>query len=295
MRCIGLLVGVVCVSSSVFAQVNKHFKVERGKSYNTITLNYTTSSGVCYVGPGESRDPLSVYSMRDIDDFNYSFDKNENDGTLEVNISLHEKNNESFSQSISNKVFAESKAEDNIWKVLLTEDMPYNLNMSYGIGMAYLDLAGLSIKNLYVKTGSADVNIDYLSSMPNVVKMDTMSIKVDLGNVAVRQINHANVQNIMAEVGFGNMLLDLAEPVDQPCKINASVGAGSLEILIPKDKIPIIIRVKQSMLCDVRLTKSFRELEKNVYSNMEVDDDSDNMLEFEVDVSFGSIIFKEKK
>jgi hypothetical protein len=131
--------------------------------------------------------------------------------------------------------------------------------------------------------------------MPNMVIMDTMSIKVDLGNVAVRQINHANVHNILAEVGFGNMLLDLAEPVEEPCKINASVGAGSLEILIPRDEIPIVIRVKKSMLCDVKLTRSFREIATNVYSNMEVDEDSDNMLEFDVDVSFGSIIFREKK
>ncbi len=295
MRRIGLLVGVVCITSTVFAQVSKHFRVEQGSSYNTITLNYTTSSGVCYLGQGESRDPLSVHSARDIDDFNHSFNKNEQDGVLEVNISLHEKNNETFSQSISNKMFAESKPEDNIWKVLLTEEVPYNLNLSYGIGTAYLDLAGLSVRNLFVKTGSADVNIDYLSSMPNVITMDTMSVKVDLGNVAVRQINLANVHNIMAEVGFGNMLLDLAEPLDEPCKVSASVGAGSLEIFIPKDKIPILIRVKQSMLCDVRLTKSFREIEDNVYTNMEIDQDSDNMLEFDVDVSFGSIIFKEKK
>ena len=49
------------------------------------------------------------------------------------------------------------------------------------------------------------------------------------------------------------------------------------------------------MLCDVKLTKSFRELEDNVFINMDIDEDSDNMLEFDVDVSFGSIIFKEKK
>lgn len=289
------MVGVVCVSSTVFAQVNKHFRIEQAKNYNSITLNYTTSSGVCYLGQGESQDPLGVYSVRDIDDFNHAFDKNEDDGNLEVSISLHEKNNETFSQSISNKMFADSKPEDNVWKVLLTEDVPYNLNLSYGIGAAYLDLAGLSIKNLYIKTGSADVNIDYLSSMPNMVDMDTMAIKVDLGNVAVRQINHANVHNILAEVGFGNMLLDLAEPLDKPCRIDASVGAGSLEILIPRNEVPIIIRVKKSMLCDVKLTKSFHEVEENVFVNMDIDEDSDNMLEFDVDVSFGSIVFKEKK
>ena len=290
-----MIIGMVCSSVIVFAQESKHFRVEQNHKYRSITFNYSASSGVCYLAQGDNQDAISVYSTRDIDEFNHSFDRSESGKDLMIDLSLDEKNNESFSQSISNKVFAKSKPEDNIWKVLLAEDIPYNLNLTYGIGTAYIDLAGLSVSNLKVKTGSADVNIDYLTSMPNSINMDTMAIKVDLGNVSVRQIYLANVSNIFAEVGFGNMLLDLAEPMDESCHVVASVGAGSLQILIPKSTKPIIIRVKQSMLCDVKLTKSFKETEENVFTNMEYDADATDILEFEVDVSFGTIIFKEKK
>ena len=290
-----MIIGMVCSSVIVLAQESKHFRVEQNHKYRSITFNYSASSGVCYLAQGDNQDAISVYSTRDIDEFNHSFDRSESGKDLIIDLSLDEKNNESFSQSISNKVFAKSKPEDNIWKVLLAEDIPYNLNLTYGIGTAYIDLAGLSVSNLKVKTGSADVNIDYLTSMPNSINMDTMAIKVDLGNVSVRQIYLANVSNIFAEVGFGNMLLDLAEPMDESCHVVASVGAGSLQILIPKSTKPIIIRVKQSMLCDVKLTKSFKETEENVFTNMEYDADATDILEFEVDVSFGTIIFKEKK
>ena len=292
---IGLVVGMVCSSVLVLAQESKHFRVEQNHNYHSITLNYSASSGVCYLAQGDEEDALSVFSTRDIDDFNHSFNLRDSRNSLIIDLSLDEKNNETFSQSISNKVFAKSKPEDNIWKVLLTEDIPYNLNLSYGIGTAFIDLAGLGVSNLKVKTGSADVNIGYLTSMPNSITMDTMTIKVDLGNVNVRQIYLANVRNISAEVGFGNMLLDLAEPMDESCYVQASVGAGSLEILIPKGKNPVVIRVKKSMLCDVKLTKSFKEIEENVFANMEFDPSDPNLLEFDVDVSFGSIIFKEKK
>jgi hypothetical protein len=292
---IGLLVGLVCSSLLSLAQESKHFRVEQNHKYHSITLNYSASAGVCYLAKGDNQDAVSVYSTRDIDEFNHSFNRHDSKNNLIVDLSLEEKNNETFSQSISNKVFAKSKPEDNIWKVILTEDIPYNLNLTYGIGTAFIDLAGLSVTNLKVKTGSADVNIDYLTSMPNSIAMDTMDIKVDLGNVNVRQIYLANVRNITAEIGFGNMLLDLAEPMDESCKVQASVGAGSLEILIPKDEIPVIIRVKKSMLCDVKLTKSFREIEENVFANMDIDDTDENLLEFEVDVSFGTITFKEKR
>jgi hypothetical protein len=292
---IGLLVGMVCSSFIVLAQESRHFRVEQNHKYRTITLNYSASSGVCYLARGEDNDALSVYSTRDIDEFNHSFYRQEFGDNLNIELSLDEKNNETFSQSISNKVFSKSKPEDNIWKIILAEDIPYNLNLSYGIGAAYIDLAGLSVNNLKVKTGSADVNIGYLTSMPNSINMDTMAIKVDLGNVSVRQIYLANVSYISAEVGFGNMLLDLAEPMDKPCRVKASVGAGTLEILIPKTGQPVIIRVKKSMLCDVKLTKSFKETDENVYTNMDIDADASDILEFEVDVSFGTIIFKEKR
>lgn len=287
--------GVLGSNSGILAQTVQHFRVEHDKKVKTVTLNYHTSSGICYLAQGETGEPVNVYSARDIDDFNHSFNKETADGKLEVNITLDEKNNESFSQSISNKMFSESKPEDNIWKVLLSEDVPYDLNLTYGIGTAYIDLGGMSVKNLVIKTGSADVNIGYLNAMPNNIHMETMNIKVDLGNVDARQIYLANVRNIEAEVGFGNMLLDLAEPMDEPCHIDASVGAGSLEILIPRNEIPVLVRVKPSLLCDVRFSRDFREIADNVFANMEISEDSDTMLEFNVDVSFGSITFKEIK
>ena len=292
---IGLLVGLVCSSLISLAQESKHFRVEQNHKYHSITLNYSASSGVCYLAQGDAEEAVSVYSIRDIDDFNHSFNRQELKNELIVDLSLEEKNNETFSQSISNKVFAKSKPEDNVWKVILAEDIVYNLNLSYGIGAAFIDLAGLSVSNLKVKTGSANVSIDYLTSMPNNITMDSMDIKVDLGNVNVRQIYLANVRNISAEIGFGNMLLDLAEPMDESCHVQASVGAGSLEVLIPRDRVPVVIRVKKSMLCDVKLTKSFTEIEENVFANMEFDPSDENLLEFDVDVSFGTIIFKEKK
>lgn len=299
MRCIGLkvvpiLIGILW-SMSGFAQEAKHFRVEHNKNFKSITLSYSTSSGICYLAQGESEDAISVYSSRDIDEFNHSFDKYHRGKDLNVNLSLQEKNNESFSQSISNKMFSTTKPEDNIWKVILVEDMPYNLNLTYGIGQAFIDLSGLSVSNLKVKTGSADVNIGYLTSMPNVIDMDTMAIKVDLGNVTVRQIDQANVRNIFAEVGFGNMLLDMSEPIKESCNVKASVGAGTLEILIPKDDTPILVKIKKSLLCDVKLTKSFTEKEDNIFVNQAYREKSDESIQFEVDVSFGSIVFKEKR
>lgn len=289
------MLGLVCLAGSSKAQVTKHFKIENNNRYKTVTLNYTSSSGACYVGPGESDEPIAVYSDRDIDDFNHSFDKSTYNNSLEINLSIEAKNRQTFSQSISSKVFRGEKPTDNTWKVFLTEDIPYNLNLNYGIGEAFIDLSDIKVNRFNVKTGSADVNIGYLTDMPNPIVMDTFNVKVDLGNVVVRKLYMARAENVKAEVGFGSMLLDLSEAPSVPSHVRASVGAGSMEILIPKSDCSVVVKIKDSMLCDVRLTKSFREISDNVYVNEEYDEDSDNQLSFDVDVSLGSITFKEKR
>ena len=287
--------GLVCLFGASTAQVQKHFKIEHNCNYKLVTLNYGSSSGVCYVSPSVSDEPIAVYSDRDIDEFNHSFDKATYDTELEINLSLEDKNKQTFSQSISSKVFNPERPEDNTWKVFLTEDIPYHLNFTFGVGEAYIDLSGLKIERFNIHTGSTNVNIGYLTNLPNPVVMDTFNIKVDLGNVIFRKLYMSQAENIRAEVGFGSMELDLSEPPTVQSHVKASVGAGSLEILIPKSDCSIIIKIKDSMLCDVHLTKSFREIRENVYVNEDYDINAINQLSFDVDVSLGSITFKEKR
>ncbi len=290
-----ILVVEVCLAGSVLAQEQKHFKIAPSSRYKTVTLNYGSSSGTCYLSPGKSDELLAVYSNRDIDEFNHSFNKSTFNNNLEVNLDLEDKNKQTFSQSISNKVFNTSDKESNVWKVVLNEEIPYNLNLAFGIGLAYIDLSGIRVHKFKVKTGSADVHISYLNDEPNLVSMDSFSIKVDLGNVEVQKLNMANARVVHAEVGFGTMQLDFDEAPTTSCSVNASVGAGTLEIIIPKNNCSVKIKIEDSMLCDVRLTKSFTEISENVFVNEAYTQDSSHPLTFAVDVSMGNIIFKEKR
>jgi len=277
------------------AQIQKHFWVENSPEFKSISFNFTSSSGTCYLGPGDSEDAVSVLSSRDIDDFNHSFTHDVHGKEMDVTLKLEEKNEESFSQSISSKMFSKPRSEESIWKVFLTDGSPVALDLTYGIGQAYIDLSGLSVTSLVVQTGSADVNIGYLSGMSNQVEMESFDVKVDLGNIDVKQLYMTRARNVHADIGFGDLVLDMTEGMDMPCHVTASVGAGSLEVLIPKAGTPVMIRIKKSLLCDVRLTKSFRELKKDVFVNMEYEPDVHDLLQFDVDVSLGNIVFKEKK
>lgn len=278
-----------------YAQVKKHFLVESSNECKKIVLNYSSSSGTCYLAPGANPDAVSVYSNRDIDNYNHSFDRNLENGINSVVVKLKDKNHETFSQSISSRMFTDVKSDEDLWKVYLSENVPYNLNLKYGIGDAFIDLSGLSVERLKVNTSSANINVAYLSGVPNQIVMDTLSLKVDLGSLEANQINLSKANTILADVGFGNALLDFTSDIYSPTFIRASVGAGNLIVSIPKESTPVIIRIRSSLLCNVKLSKSFHEIADNVYVNETYDANAQDLLSFNVDVSMGSIVFRENK
>ncbi len=286
----------ICSGLISYAQHSKYFAIENSGDFKKIVLDYSSTSGVCYVSPSTKPEALSVYGNRDIDDYNHSFDKNLEEKVLSIDLKIEDKTNENYSQSISDRMFKNEKEYNSgVWKIFLSDEKLYDLKMNFGVGDAYIDLSGLNIQNLTVNTGSADVNIGYLSGLSNQHTMDTFNVKVDLGSVQMRRLNLANAKVILAEVGFGDAYLDLSEKPSESSYIEASVGAGNLEVVVPRSGTGIKVIINSSMLCQVKLSKSFKENEPDVFINEFYEEGAENQLVFNVDVSLGTIQFKEKK
>ena len=292
-----LSVGVgVIIAFFSHAQVKKQFYIESNDSFEKLDIKFITKSGTCYIKPSQRDIPLSIYSNQDFDDYEHSFNKSIDNNICFVDLKLTDKNSDNLSRSISYQMFkTESTNNDKMWKVYLSQTTPYRLDFNYGIGDAYIDLSGLSIENLKVNSGNADVNIDYISTLGNQVEMDTFFVKVDLGSVDVRKMNLSNAKMVIADVGFGNLSFDYSDIPEVSSNINASVGAGNLFIRIPADNVPVIIKIHDSVLCRVQLSKNFREVSSNTYVNAAYTDNAKNLLSFNVDVALGSIVFKEVK
>jgi hypothetical protein len=210
-------------------------------------------------------------------------------------LNLEETQTEGISQTISTRFFGASDKPvgDKLWKMYLTDAKPYFLELNYGIGNANIDLSGLAIKNLKINTGSADVNVGYYSSLENQIDMDTFSVKVDLGSVNVKNLNMSRARYMMADVGFGNMTLDFRSKPLVSNKIKGSVGAGNLTILLPSNETPVLVKIKDSWLCSVKMPEEFKKVSANVYANAAYTKDIKNSLTFDLDVSMGNIIFKQ--
>jgi hypothetical protein len=280
---------------SASAQIKKQFTVETPEECQAVDLHLKAKTGNCFVRPSQNGDILNIYSNQDIDEYGHSFKKEVRDGTCYVKLALEQEGDKGVGQMISSQVFGgEEKVTDKLWKVYLTDSRPYNLDLAYGLGAANVDLSGLAIRKLKINTGSADVSVSYSSGLENKVEMDTFFVKVDVGSLSVKHLHLAKSKLVLVDVGFGNMYLDFSSKPLVNNHVVGSVGAGNLVIALPASDVPVLVKINESWLCSVSLSKSLQKIGENTFANAAYTANSADALTFDLDVSLGKIIFKEK-
>ncbi len=286
----------VMVAALVSGQIKKQFVIENPEKCEEVKLVLKANSGNCFIKPSHGNDLLTVYSNQDVDSYSQKFSKEIIGNVCYIKLGLEEVRSDGFSQTISTRVFGSgvSNSNDKFWKMYLTDAKPYHLEFSYGVGSANMDLSGLSIKNLKINTGSADVNVGYFSEMENKIDMDTFHIKVDVGTAKIKNMNLARAKYVKADVGFGNMVLDFSNKPLVGNEIKGSVGAGNLIIIMPQEDVPVLVKIRDSWLCSVSIPKNLKKIKENTFANAAYTADSKNAMVFNLDVSMGNIIFKDK-
>jgi hypothetical protein len=278
-----------------WGQIKKQFTVETPEGCQSVDLRLKAKTGNCFVRPSQNEDILNIYSNQDLEEYGHSFKQEVRDGTLYLKLALEQEGDKGVGQMISSQVFgSEEKVSDKLWKVYLTDTKPYSLDLSYGLGSANVDLSGLAISKLKINTGSADVNVSYSSGLENKIDMDTFFVKVDVGSLNVKQLHLSRSRNILADVGFGSMMLDFSSKPLVNNHVVGSVGAGSLVILLPSSDIPVIVTINESWLCSISLSKSLQKIGQNTFANAAYASNPKDALTFDLDVSLGNITFKEK-
>ena len=282
-------------AGAVVGQMKKQFTVDNQESCSTIDVCLRAKTGNCFIRPGQTSELFTIYSNQNLEEYAHTFSNEVKNAICFVKLALEQEGQKGVSKKISYQVFGgEERISDKFWKVYLTDTKPYSLDLDYGLGNANVDLSGLAIKRLKINTGSADVNVTYASGIENKVEMDTFFVKVDLGSLNVKQLNLSRSKVVIAEVGFGNIFLDFSNKPDHAPSVKGSVGAGNMIILLPEETVPVMVKINESWLCSVKLSKNLRRISANTYANAAYSSNPKNALTFDLDVSMGKIIFKEK-
>lgn len=286
--------GIAWVAGVAVGQIKKQFTVENTQTCENIKLHLRANSGNCYIKPSQNPEILNVFSNQDESSYSHNYRKETKGKTCEVFLNLEDVQAEGLSQTVSTKIFGnnEKPVTDKLWKMYLTDSKPYLLELNYAVGNAHVDLSGLAIQKLKINTGSADVNVGY-TSLENKIDMDTFAVKVDLGSLNVKNLNLSRTKYMVADVGFGNMMLDFSNTPTVSNRIKGSVGAGNLVIILPSEQTPVLVKIKDSWLCSVKVPHSLKKLGDNTFVNAAYKENAKNALVFDLDVSMGSITFKD--
>ncbi|MBK6265433.1 hypothetical protein JKA74_10330 [Marivirga sp. S37H4] len=276
-------------------EFHKHFEVAESQGTEKMFLTLSSNEGVSYLKSVRSGKPLEIYGGIENDLATNSFKVQELGNTkyVEANLTCKDHVGIDFTKTLTSSLFSDNSSSKEKWQINLSESINYDLNLSYLMGSAEIDLSGLAVERLKINSGSADVLVNYSEESMNSVAMDTFFVKVNLGDITIENLHLSLAKEVIAEVGFGSIYLNCGETWNTNSNITASVGAGSMIIQLPPDDVPVLIRIKNSALCHIKLAKGFEKIGHNVYGNSSYLKSSNNFLEFSIDVGMGSISFIE--
>ncbi len=270
------------------AQPDDYFTIPNDQGFDRLTLQLFSNNGDCSIASSDHPHILGVHNFNNEKNFEPRIESVIKNRNNQVDLWLKSSNAVGF---LNGSFFTETSSDKFKWGLTLSQSKPIDLSLNYTSGDSRVDLTDLSIEKLKIHSGNAKVNIGYFSGTPNRVVMDTFKVKVDMGSINFYRPEMSLSNYIVADIGFGTMHMNFGSRLLNSSHIRASVGAGTLEVILPDDMIPVRINLRNSSLCKVKLLDSFVEIDKNVFVNGCYSSTESNVLVFDLDVGLGNIIF----
>jgi len=109
--------------------------------------------------------------------------------------------------------------------------MPLDLTVKAGAYEGIFNFGGLSLVNLTVRDGAADVRIDF--SSPNPVRMNALKYQTGASNVTLKNLANANFTTLSFEGGAGNYTLDFGGELQRDAGVTLRAGMSNISLVIP--------------------------------------------------------------
>ncbi|HXV87176.1 MAG TPA: LiaF domain-containing protein [Gemmatimonadales bacterium] len=115
----------------------------------------------------------------------------------------------------------------------LSPAVPTDLELTYGAGLADIELGGLSLTRIQVKAGAAESVIRF--SRPNQVKCEALTFEVGAINLKAEGLGNARCGRIDLKGAAGDITLDFtgAWPANTTVAVDLKVGLGSVRLRLP--------------------------------------------------------------
>ncbi|MEO0898512.1 MAG: hypothetical protein AAFY71_19015 [Bacteroidota bacterium] len=141
-----------------------------------------------------------------------------------------------------------------------------DLALQLGVGQAKMDLSGLTLRNLSVRSAFTDVFVTY--RMPNQIAMKKMDIHAARANVVMENIEKARVELVYVKNDMGETRLTLGDGKAHKSTIYVQSGVGNCTLVVNENQ-PVIIVLKKGLFSKLDNQGNFKQLQdqKDVYVN----------------------------
>jgi hypothetical protein len=114
----------------------------------------------------------------------------------------------------------------------LARGLPMDLQLDFGAVRADLDLGGLSLTDLDLRTGASETQLSV--SAPNPVRLRRAQMEVGAADFTARQLGNLNTANVSVSAGVGRVRLELTGDWRENATLEVKMGLGSLELVVPE-------------------------------------------------------------
>jgi hypothetical protein len=175
--------------------------------------------------------------------------------------------------------------DDSRWRVSLSRDYTWDIELDLGVTEGKIDLSGLPVAELSLDQGVADCRVYFAE--PNPIKMRRMSVDAGVGDLEIMGLGYAGVEDMSFDGGTGDFLLNFDGFRDGFRSARVDVGVGSVTIEIPRD-LPVRIESDEGWLNSVSVPrKLFDEVDDDVYETEDFEE-AEYGLDIELDIGIGS-------
>jgi len=115
----------------------------------------------------------------------------------------------------------------------LSNRVPMDLSIELGAVEADIQLGGLRLTDLTVKSGAADVAVRF--DQPNPDRVRSMTLEVGAASLKLVRAGNSGVERVNANVGVGALDLDLGGDLTHDVEVSGSLAMGSFTLRVPRD------------------------------------------------------------
>jgi hypothetical protein len=164
----------------------------------------------------------------------------------------------------------------------LARGLPMELEMDFGAVQANLDLGGLSLTNLALRTGASETRLDVSSR--NRVALRMADLEVGAADFTALRLGNLNTSQIEVSAGVGKVRLELTGEWQRDARLDVEMGLGSLELVVPEG---LGIKVTRETFLTTFDSEGLVKRGDSYYSpNWET---AERKVDIDVNAAFGSI------